>query len=189
MTIGIIIVAFLAFVGLIIGCVFSLGRPVMQSGETFLMMLSAGKTDMAYESAAIQFKQEVSRETFDAFLKEFPIATKVKTVSFNQFSIENDIFASISGTITATDGQVSPIYMDLVKENDGWRVLYIDFRTAEERAASAQQQAMQQQGGQQAPPQGEQPVSGEPQPVTEPAAPGADQPVPAPAEPEPAPAE
>lgn len=117
---------FIGFVALIIGCVFSMGGPVMKSGESFLMMITAGKTDLAYESAAIQFKEEVSRETFDAFLAEYPILTKVKSVSFNQFSIENDVLASLSGTIVGTDGQVSPINMSLVKENDGWRVLYLD---------------------------------------------------------------
>ena len=120
------VVVFIAFVALIIGCVFSMGAPVMKSGEQFLTQLSSGQVDQAYESAAIQFKQTVSRDQFDQFLAGYPVMTKVKSASFNSFNIENNNFGTISGTITATDGQVSPITMQLVNENGGWKVLNMD---------------------------------------------------------------
>jgi hypothetical protein len=162
MIIGIIIVAFIAFVGLIVGCVFSMGKPVMLSGETFLRQITAGNVQQAYESAGIQFKQNVTRENLDGFLKKYPVVTKVKTISFNEFSIENDTMATLSGTITATDGQVAPLHMRLVKENDGWRVLYFDVMTEEELAAAQQ---AQQQGTQQAAPQTTQPLTSEQTPA------------------------
>jgi len=178
MIIGIIIVAFIAFVGLIIGCVFSMGGPAMKAGELFLTQLSSGKVDQAYESAAIKFKETVSKDVFNSFLKDYPIATKVKSVSFNSFSIENGT-ADLQGTVTGTDGQVSPVNMRLLDENNAWRVLYVDFMTPEEKASlAAEQQAQQQQGGQQtATTQPNPPVTGEaaqPAPPAPPAgAPGA----------------
>jgi hypothetical protein len=164
---------FLAFVFLILGCVWSMGTPVMKAGETFLTQVTAGQVDQAYDSAAAQFKEAVPKETFQEFLKEFPIATKVKSVSFNQFEIENNQ-AFISGSVTGTDLQVLPVHMRLVNEGGAWKVLYVDFLT-EEQIIANQQAAMQaqQQAEQQQQKQGQtqqvtiaQPVSGEaPPPV------------------------
>jgi len=171
MIVGIAIVAFIAFVGLIIGCVFSMGGPAMKAGEDFLKQLSSNQVDKAYESAAIDFKQNVPKDAFTAFLKDYPIATKISIVSFNSFKIENSIYATLEGTVTATDGQVAPVNMRLVNENGTWRVIYVDFMTPEEKAKAekaAQEYAAQQQAAKQGGAQGtqQQPPPGTPQPTT-----------------------
>ena len=119
------VVVFIAFAALIISCAFSMGAPVMKSGEVFLTQLSSGQVDQAYESAAAEFKQTVSREQFDAYLANFPVLGKVKSTSFSSFKIENN-FGQAAGTITAADGQVSPIAMQFVNENGAWKVLSLD---------------------------------------------------------------
>ena len=158
------VVLFFAFVGLIISCAFSIGGPAMKAGEVFLTQITAGQVDVAYESAAAKFKESVPKDVFTQFLKDYPIATKVKSVSFSSFNIENNV-AVIDGTITTTDGKTGPVNMTLVNENNAWKVQYVDFLTPQERAAlnqqAMQEQAAQQQGGQQA---NQQPVSGEAQP-------------------------
>ena len=169
------IAIFLVFVGLIIGCVFSMGTPVMKAGETFLTQIAAGQVDQAYQSTSKQFQQSISREKLDAFLKAYPVFANTKTVSFNEFSIENDNFGTINGTITATDGQVSKVSMDLVKENGEWRVLYIGTTPSSEIPPANEAQ-------------GQQVTPGEPTAPGQPAVPGgATQPAPVPT-PAPAPA-
>lgn len=140
------VVILIAFVGLIVSCAFSIGGPAMKAGEVFLTQITAGQVDAAYESAAAKFKETVPKDVFAKFVKEFPIATKVKSVSFNSFSIENSI-AEIHGTITTTDGQTGPVNMTLVDENNVWKVQYVDFLTEEQIAANeaAYQQEMQRQ--------------------------------------------
>jgi len=99
------VVVFIAFAALIISCAFSMGAPVMKSGEVFLTQLSSGQ--------------------FDAYLANFPVLGKVKSTSFSSFKIENN-FGQAAGTITAADGQVSPIAMQFVNENGAWKVLSLD---------------------------------------------------------------
>ena len=123
---GIAAIVLVVFVAGIIALVFSMGAAPMKASEKFLTQLSSNQVDQAYESASIQFKQTVTRDKFDEFLQAFPIVTKVKTPSFNAFNIENNTLATVSGTVTATDGQVSPITLQLVNENNEWRVLNFD---------------------------------------------------------------
>lgn len=123
---GIAAIVLVVFVAGIIALVFSMGAAPMKASEKFLTELSSNQVDQAYESASIQFKQTVTRDKFDEFLAAYPVVTKVKTPSFNSFSIENNTLATVSGTVTATDGQVSPITLQLVNENNEWRVLNFD---------------------------------------------------------------
>jgi hypothetical protein len=141
---------FVVFVGLIVGCVFSMGAPVMKAGETFLKQIAAGQVDQAYQATSKQFQQNISREKLDAFLQAYPVFAHTKTVSFNEFSIQNDNFATINGTITAADGQVSKVSMDLVKENGEWRIVYFGTLPSSEIPSSneAQQQQTASNGAQ-----------------------------------------
>jgi len=123
--IGIALGLFVLAVAGIIYMVFQLGSAPIKAGGEFLEKLSTGKTSEAYQSASLQFKQSVSEEDFQLFLESYPVLTRVQDTSFNSFQIENK-FASISGIITATDGQVSPVTIQLVDENNGWKVLNID---------------------------------------------------------------
>lgn len=115
-----------AFVAIIITFVFSLGSAPMKAGENFLKQLSSNQVREAYASASIQFQQSITEEQFNEFLAAFPVLTKMETVSFSAFEIENNVLATVRGTITGTDGQVAPITMQLVNENDQWRVLNLD---------------------------------------------------------------
>lgn len=124
--IGLAILVFVLGIVGIIAMVFQLGSAPMKAGSDFLTLLASGKTAEAYQSASIQFKQTVQEDDFEYFLESYPILTRVKTPSFNSFSIENNTFAIITGTLTGTDGQVSPISMQLVNENEAWRVLNVD---------------------------------------------------------------
>jgi hypothetical protein len=124
--IGLAILVFVLGIVGIIALVFQLGSAPMKAGSDFLTLLASGKTAEAYQSASIQFKQAVPEDDFQYFLESYPILTRVKTPSFNSFSVENNTFATISGTLTGTDGQVSPISIQLVNENEAWRVLNVD---------------------------------------------------------------
>jgi hypothetical protein len=120
------LLAFAAMVGLIIGLVFSMGSAPMKASEQFLGLLSSNQIDQAYDSTSIQFRDAVSKDTFQAFLEQYPILKKEKKTSFTAFNVQNNTQATVGGTMTAADGQISPVSIQLVNENEQWRVLNID---------------------------------------------------------------
>ena len=124
--IGLSVLGFVVFVIAIIALVFQAGSAPMKASETFLMQLSSNQIEPAYESASIQFKQSVTKGKFLEFITSYPVLTRVEKSSFNSFNIQNDSFATVSGIIKATDGQISPINLQLVNENGAWRVLNLD---------------------------------------------------------------
>jgi flagellar basal body-associated protein FliL len=127
--VSISVVVFVAMIAGFINMILSLGSPTMKASDLFLSQVAAGQIDMAYESASIQFKQEVSKADFAGFLDKHPMLKKFKSSSFNSFNIQNN-FATVSGTITATDGQVSPIEVNLINENGAWHVEAVNLNPA-----------------------------------------------------------
>lgn len=97
-----------------------------KASEDFLAKLSDNQVEQAYNSASGQFKQEVSTDQFKTFLEQFPILTKVKTSNFDSINVENNSTARVSGIIATADGEVSPVELNLVNENDTWHVLNLN---------------------------------------------------------------
>jgi len=125
----------LLFAGGIIALVFTLTGPATDAAEKFLNDISAGETSIAYEKdTSIGFKKVVSRAAFDTFLDTYPVLKNVESHFFSSRHVTGNSFAVIRGTITAEDGQVSPINIELVNENDEWKVLNLDLNPPPELA-------------------------------------------------------
>ncbi len=128
--IGLILVGFLVFVALIIGVAFWATSAPADEAQTFVNLISADQLEDAYDRTANQFKEVVSKDQFEEFVAQYTVLTSPSTTSFNYRSVENNL-ATMQGTITAQDGTVSPITVQLVQENDTWKVLNIDLNPYE----------------------------------------------------------
>ncbi|MBU0645892.1 DUF4864 domain-containing protein [Patescibacteria group bacterium] len=119
-------------VGLLIGfIIFGIGvfALVMQLtngprevADVFMADLNAGQVASAYDLTSSAFQEAVSGESWAQFVEAYPILVGYQDVSFNYSSMAGDS-AVISGTLKGTDGEVRPVTIDLVKENEEWRVL------------------------------------------------------------------
>lgn len=88
--------------------------------------LQRGDMHGAYEETSVAFQQSTSFEDFSKFVQSNPILTKITGHTFSSRKIENGV-GYLSGKLTTQGGGVQPVAYRLVKENDTWKILSIDF--------------------------------------------------------------
>lgn len=93
--------------------------------RTHLALLKNGDVQSAYEGTANGFRSATSLKQYRKFLQEYPQLTDVASSSFGDRKVENGT-ARLSGTLTNSAGQESPIQVLLVKEGEEWKILSID---------------------------------------------------------------
>lgn len=113
----IIALAFWATSGLIV--------PVQEQ----IYAIKRGDINDAYAFTSKQFQQVTSLDQFKQFINANPTLKNNKSVSFSQRSVENGL-GYLSGQLTAFDGTISPVRYKLVKENEDWKILSIEFDAA-----------------------------------------------------------
>jgi Domain of unknown function (DUF4864) len=114
------IAALVVFVWLIFSATSVLIEPI----ERQLTALKAGDIDAAYAETSEAFRQGTSKDDFAKFVDQFPILKNAASHSFTSRSFENDI-GSVSGSLIAADGALTPITYQLVKENGAWKIVNI----------------------------------------------------------------
>jgi hypothetical protein len=127
--VAVIVALAVVFVAGLLVVVFRLTGPAVDSAKAHLDMLSRGKIEEAYDSAAQAFKDATPLGAYKKFLETYPALTRVKDLSLNERSVNNQ-GASLNGTIATTDGAVLPIKIRLVREKDQWRILGIEVEPA-----------------------------------------------------------
>lgn len=115
--IGIIAIAFYATSGLLV--------PV----ENQIYAIKRGDLNDAYAFTSRDFQQSTSFAQFQQFVNANPAFKNNKSMSFNERAIENGL-GFLSGKLTAFDGSVTPIRYKLIKENENWKILSMEFLTA-----------------------------------------------------------
>ncbi len=119
-----ILLGFALFVVLVIVLVFLLTEGIVTTVEKQLTALKKGDYYSAYALTSRDFKNTVSFEAFQDFVKRYPSLSKNKSHSFNERSIEN-IIGTLKGTLQSEDGSTTPVEYKLVKENGEWKILSI----------------------------------------------------------------
>jgi hypothetical protein len=114
------IAALVVFVWLIFSATSVLIEPI----ERQLTALKAGDIDAAYAETSEAFRQGTSKDDFAKFVDQFPILKNAASHSFTSRSFENDI-GTVSGSLIAADGALTPITYQLVKENGAWKIVNI----------------------------------------------------------------
>lgn len=88
--------------------------------------LREGNIQAAYEETSQAFRANTSLEDYTRFIEANPILSQITDHSFSQRAVENGI-GTLSGKLTSSSGGVQPVEIKLVKENDEWKILGIDF--------------------------------------------------------------
>ena len=93
--------------------------------ERQLAALKAGNMDAAYAETSEAFRGATTKEQFATFVGQYPILKDAASHSFTNRSIENSV-GTVSGTLTSATGGVWPVDYRLIKENDAWKIQYIN---------------------------------------------------------------
>src|SRR5262245_52475830 len=93
--------------------------------ERQLAALKAGNVDAAYAETASAFRQGTSRQDFQKFVDRFPILRNAASRTLTNRSVENDI-GTVSGSLIAVDGALTPISFQLVQEDEAWKIVNIN---------------------------------------------------------------
>ena len=93
--------------------------------ERQLAALKAGNIDAAYTETSEAFQQATPLPAFTSFVNQYPILKDAADYSFSNRSINNGI-GVLEGSLTSSTGGVTPIKYELVKENDAWKIQYMN---------------------------------------------------------------
>ena len=93
--------------------------------ERQLAALKAGNMEAAYAETSEAFRGATTKEQFATFVEQYPILKDAASHSFTNRSIENSV-GTVSGTLTSATGGVWPVDYRLIKENDVWKIQYIN---------------------------------------------------------------
>lgn len=98
---------------------------IVEVAERQLAALKAGNIEAAYAETSEQFRQQTPLDAFTAFVDQYPILKEHASHSFANRKIENNV-GELSGSLTSSTGGVTPIQYRLVKENDAWKIIYLN---------------------------------------------------------------
>jgi len=102
----------------------------VQAADTFLMDLSSGNTQAAYDSMANSEKATFALTDLQAAVKTYPYLAQVTSESFSDQTYTGTT-ALLSGTITTDDGSTYPITINEVNENGHWKVFSFQLTEAQ----------------------------------------------------------
>jgi hypothetical protein len=82
--------------------------------------VKAGDIDAAYALLSSEYRQQVSRGSFEAFVTKHPGLRENTDSTFMSRSVQNDT-AKLAGVLTHSGG-AEPVIFELVKENGSWKI-------------------------------------------------------------------
>lgn len=90
-----------------------------------LAAIRSSNFEKAYSYTSSQFQKEISFDSFKNFIEAHPELKNNINASFPLKNIKNNE-VSLEGTLKAPDKTETSIYFRLIKENNQWKVLYIE---------------------------------------------------------------
>jgi TM2 domain-containing membrane protein YozV len=107
------------------GLVFSIAgmsvRALASVGKDELAALRNGNIDQAYSYTSSEFHKGVSVDTFKKFVDSYPQLRNNVDSTFTDMEYKNNN-GLITGTLTMKDGSTTPVEIELLKENDQWKI-------------------------------------------------------------------
>lgn len=113
------------FIASIVGIAFWATKGPVKVVQEQLYCLRKGDIEGAYGFTSGDFRKATSLEQFKKFISDNPSLAQNKSASFTSRKIENDR-GYVEGTLTAIDGSKTPVKYELIKENNVWKILYIE---------------------------------------------------------------
>jgi len=127
MVIGSIVFAFLLFFITIITIVFLFVSGLADVAQDQLNALRMKDYEKAYSYTSTEFKKSVSIDNFKQFIEANPVLINNISASFPEREFNNNL-GTIKGTLKLKDGSYLPLEIQLIKENNTWKIIYIDLK-------------------------------------------------------------
>lgn len=83
-------------------------------------------TEAYYQYSSRDFEKNIPLREFQQFVTAFPVLAHNKGINFTERSVKDNV-ANVKGTLTSLEDVKIPIEYSLVKENDKWKILKIEF--------------------------------------------------------------
>jgi hypothetical protein len=122
--VGCAIVAFALFIGLIVGAVFWATGGIVEAADDFFAAAAEGDYDKAHALTSRAMRAEKTPVQLELFLTASGL-NEVTDTSWNSRSIKNTE-GRIEGTLTTESKGKVPVVIELVSEDDVWRVSLIE---------------------------------------------------------------
>lgn len=122
--VGCAIVAFVLFIGLIVGAVFWATGGIVDAADDFFAAAADGEYDQAHALTSQSFRAESTPAQIEHFLIANGL-NEVTDTSWNSRSVNNSQ-GRIEGTLTTRSRGKVPVVVELVSENDEWRINLIE---------------------------------------------------------------
>lgn len=119
--VGSIIGGLAILAAVIVALVFWFTGGAVDASEKFLALLAQDRIEDAYQSTATGFRSQQDAASFAATVKAIGL-TRYASASWANRRIENNR-ATLEGSVTTTDGGTIPLTIELVSEDDEWKVL------------------------------------------------------------------
>lgn len=119
---GVLILAFVLFIGGLLGVVWWATAGPEEAVRAFLAAAAAGDYEKAHDYFAVPLKEKQPLEEFRAGAERTPSLFAITDSSFNNRSID-ETGAKLSGTVTLEAGTTVPASFQLVKEGDQWKLI------------------------------------------------------------------
>jgi hypothetical protein len=103
--------------------VFSLTRGAVKSADDFLALLGEGKVDAAYGMTSATLRSQQTLPSFSQTVQELGL-TDYSSVRWSSREVKGDR-AQLEGSVKTRAGGKIPLTVDLVKEANGWKVIYV----------------------------------------------------------------
>ena len=120
------LIAFGVAVGLVVVVllfVFWLTRGAVSSADNFLTLVGQDKIEAAYQNSSATLRAQQSQESFAQSVRGLGL-TEYVSVFWSNREVKNDR-AHLEGSVKTRAGGKIPLTMELVKENGGWKVIYL----------------------------------------------------------------
>lgn len=99
-------------------------------GETVQNQLKAFHdnqlTEAYYQYSSKDFEKNIPLKEFQQFAEAFPVLAKNKGIIFTERTVKDNV-AELKGTLTTLEDVKVPVEYSLIKENDKWKILKIEF--------------------------------------------------------------
>jgi hypothetical protein len=115
--------AAVGLVVLVLLFVFWLTRGAVSSADDFLTLIGQNKIEAAYQSSSATLRGQQTEESFAQSVRGLGLADYASAFWSNR-EVKNDR-AHLEGSVRTRAGGKIPLTMELVKENGGWKVIYL----------------------------------------------------------------
>lgn len=122
---------FAAAVAVFVLSILAATKPAVEASEEFFSAFESGQSmQEVYDSTSVIFQNAMSYDNFVSAAESNEFMTNYSYLTINSREIVTDdtgTYAKLSGTIYAMDGYSSPVYIEVEKENEEWKISYIEF--------------------------------------------------------------